>query len=277
MALVGYCRDGNLGVITIDRPSVGNAFDDTVVADLDDALVAAEQDTDARAIIIRATGPDFCLGADMAAEQAGEVYDDPRLRRSFQERLELERRRARRWEYVFNFQRPTVAAVQGRCVGPGLYLALSCDVVVAADDARFGEPAVRMGHVPAFPPLIYLVGYKKAKEYLYLGWDVSAQEAEQMGMINRAVPAADLEAEVLRFARALALPPSDGMVFAKESLNSAMEARGLGAAWRFATDVGLVTTAGPSDDTFDFFATRTRVGAAAAVAQRDQLFADLGL
>jgi enoyl-CoA hydratase/carnithine racemase len=248
MVLVRYGREGDLGVITLDRPDVGNAFNNMVVADLDDALMAAEQDTDARAIIVRATGPDFCLGADLASDQAGEVYDDPLVQRSFQERLELGRRRARRWEYLFNFQRPTIAAIQGRCIGPGLYLALACDLVVAAEDARFGEPAVRMGRLPAFPLLIYLVGYKKAKEYLYLGWDVGAQEAEQMGMINRAVPAADLEAETLRYARALALAPSDGMVFAKESLNSAMEARGLGAAWRFATDMSLVTTARPNNE-----------------------------
>ncbi len=277
MPAVRYAREGDIGTITLHRPAANNTFDDATLGELDQALVAAEQDTDARVILVRATGSDFSLGADVSGAPAGDVFADPRNELSFQERLEAERKRARRWEFLFNLQRPTVAQVQGRCYGPGLYLALSCDIVVASEDARFGDPSVRMGLMPAFPLLVFLVGPKKAKEYVLTGRAVEAREAEQVGLINRVVPRSNLEAESMRYVRALAIPPTDGMVFAKESLNAQMEARGLGEAWRFTSDLGLLVSPAAVTGGFDFFGVLSSSGEQAATAQRDALLADLGL
>ena len=141
--------------------------------------------------------------------------------------------------------------------------------------------ATRIALVVAITYLVLLVGPKKAKEYVFSGREVDALEAERVGLITRAVPSADLDAETQRYARAVALPPTDGMVFAKESLNAQMEARGLGGAWRFTADLGLVaapTRAGrTASDRFDFFDLLHREGPDAAVAARDRLLADLGI
>ncbi|MBI2908829.1 MAG: hypothetical protein HYX92_14395 [Chloroflexi bacterium] len=118
-----------------------------------------------------------------------------------------------------------------------------CDFVVASEDARLGDPSLTLGRMPTMPLLTYLIGLKKAKELLYFGRAIDGREAEKLFLINAAVPAAMLDAEVRRFAKALAIPPADGMTLAKETLNSIMEVRGLGGAWRYTADMGVLARA----------------------------------
>lgn len=273
---VSYHREDSIARITLNRPDKLNAMDDAMLRDLEAAVLDAEHDIEAKVVVIRAAGTDFSVGADPAV--TSEELPDPRAAASLQELMETERRRSRRWESIFNFPRPTIAQVQGRCLGPGFYLAMACDLVFAAEDAVFGDPAVRMGLLPSMPLIIWLVGAKKAREVVYLGRLVGALEAEQMGLINAAVPRERLEAEVNRYAQALNLCPADGLPFVKEAINAALEARGVGEAWRFTSEMGMLARARAplvEPGQFDFFSVRDQEGPAAAVRKRDALLEDL--
>ncbi|MBI3967008.1 MAG: enoyl-CoA hydratase/isomerase family protein [Chloroflexi bacterium] len=266
---VAFTREGDVGYLTLDQSETGNALDAAVLAGLDEAILLAEQDIDVKVLVVRASGPDFSIGADYSqsamSDSAGGVSE-------LQRTLDSARAEGRRWESLFNFPRPTIAQVQGRCLGPGFTLALCCDLVFVAEDAQLGDPSVAMGLLPSLPIISWLVGPKKARELVCLGRLIDGREAAQMRLVNQAVPAAELSVTVDRYARAIALSPADGLAFVKEAINAALEARGVGAGWRFTTDLHLARprpTVRPGE--FDFFATRDTAGLAAAVRQRDAL------
>lgn len=274
MALVRYEPQHPLGFIVLARPERGNAVNAAMLADLDAALAAAEQDVDAKVVVLRAEGPDFCVGADPAEPAPFELLPDPRRALPLREALESERQRNRRLEFWFNFQRPTIAAVRGRCLGFGFHLAMGSNLVFASEEAVFGDPSVAMDQLPQQPLVIALVGPRVARDILLTGRDVPAAEAERIGLINRAVPAAQLDAVVERYARAIAHCPADGLAFAKESLAAAMESRGLGAAYRYTADMGVLAREvqgriGPGE--FDFRAAAEHSGLDAALAERDRV------
>jgi enoyl-CoA hydratase/carnithine racemase len=163
--------------------------------------------------------------------------------------------------------------VHGHCLGTGCYLSMVCDITIAAEDAQFGDPLLRMGLLPHMPLWLYLVGMKKTRELLLTGCYIDGIEAEKIGLINKAVPRDDLEDEVNNMAKGMALMNCDAMAPVKDAVNSVMEARGLGAAWRFTNDMQLVMqqrTMLPEE--FDFFATREKKGLKAAIEGRDAPF-----
>jgi enoyl-CoA hydratase/carnithine racemase len=272
MTRVRYEPRHPLGFIILDRPAAGNRVDAAMLRDLDAALAEAEQDIDAKVVVLRAEGPDFCVGADPDTLQPFELLPDPAHPIPLREAIEAERQRNRRLEFWFNFQRPTIAAVQGRCLGFGFHLAMASNLVFATEDARFGDPSVAMDQLPQQPLVILLVGPRVARDLYLTGRDLTAAEAEAMGLINRVVPRGELDAVVERYARAMARCPADGLAFAKESLAAMMEARGLGAAHRVTAELGVLAREvqgqiAPGE--FDFRARVREAGLDTALAERD--------
>ncbi|MEK7874197.1 MAG: enoyl-CoA hydratase-related protein [Chloroflexota bacterium] len=264
-----YERRGSLALITLNRPDAGNALNNALAQELDAALRRAEQEIDAKVLVLRARGPDFCVGLDLSGEKVDELAQLPTSGTlpSMDKLLDRERRRARRWEYLYNFPRPTVAQVQGRCLGLGLTLAMCCDVCFASEDATFGDPSVALGLLPTNPLWTYFCGIKKAKDLLYTGRTIGAREALSVGIVTSVVPPTRLEAEATRYAESVALSPGDGLAWVKESLNLTLEARGVGAAWRLLSEMQVTQTlqlraVAPEDGWF--FATRNARGLAAA-------------
>ena len=148
-----------------------------------------------------------------------------------------------------------------------------CDITIAAEDAIFGDPSLRMGLLPAMPLWSWLIGEKKTKELVYTGRYIDGREAEAICLINRAVPASRLEAEVDTLARGISQSPGDALALVKDSLNANMEARGVGAAWRFTDDMQLVMQQRtPSPEEFDFYKVRAEKGLKAAIEERDAPF-----
>jgi enoyl-CoA hydratase/carnithine racemase len=130
-----------------------------------------------------------------------------------------------------------------------------------------------MGLLPDMPLWTWLVGLKKTKELLYSGRYVNAKEAEQLGLINMAVPEDKLEKEVTRLAKGISLMPGDGLAASKDAINSAMEARGLGEAWRFTNNMQLIMQQRAVDpNEFNFFKIRDKKGLKAAIEERDAPF-----
>ena len=266
-------RDG-ICWITLNRPDKLNAMNDAMLEELDTAFAAAEPDLEVKVVVIKGAGQSFSTGQDLSGIGTSETLpSESRGHISTKRRLEAERRRNRRWEYIFNLAKPTIAQVQGYCLGYGCHLAIMCDMTIAAEDALFGDPSMRMGLLPDMPLWTWLIGLKKTKELLYSGRYMDAKEAEQFGLINKAVPKDRLEEEVTRLAKGISLLPGDGLAASKDAINSAMEARGLGEAWRFTNNMQLIMQQRAIDPgEFNFFEVKDKKGLKTAIEERDVPF-----
>ena len=270
---ITYEKKDGIGYITLNRPDKLNAINDALLEELDATFAAAEPDLEVKVVVVKGAGRAFSVGQDLSGVETSEVLPDPRKPVSRKKQLEAERRRNRRWEYIFNLAKPTIAQVHGHCLGFGCNLAMVCDITIASEDALFGDPSIRMGLLSDMPLWIWLVGIKKTRELLYSGRYITATEAEQFALINKAVPKDKLESEVLKLAKGISLLPGDGLANCKDGINSVMEARGLGEAWRFTNEMQLVMqqhSKEPGD--FDFFEVREKKGLKAAIEERDVPF-----
>ncbi len=266
-------RDG-ICWITLNRPDKLNAMNDAMLEELDAAFATAEPDLEVKVVVIKGAGQAFSVGQDLSGIGTSETLPSESGKDvSTKSRLEAERRRNRRWEYIFNLAKPTIAQVQGYCLGYGCHLAMVCDITVAAEDALFGDASMRMGLLPDMPLLTWLIGLKKTKELLYSGRYMDAKEAEQFGLINEVVSKDKLEEEVTRLAKGISILPGDGLAVSKDAINSAMEARGLGAAWRFTNNMQLIMQQRAIDHAeFNFFEVRDKKGLETAISERDAPF-----
>lgn len=266
-------RDG-ICWITLNRPDKLNAMNDAMLEELDAAFATAEPDLEVKVVVIKGAGQAFSVGQDLSGIGTSETLPSESGKDvSTKSRLEAERRRNRRWEYIFNLAKPTIAQVQGYCLGYGCHLAMVCDMTVAAEDALFGDASMRMGLLPDMPLLTWLIGLKKTKELLYSGRYMDAKEAEQFGLINKVVSKDKLEEEVTRLAKGISILPGDGLAVSKDAINSAMEARGLGAAWRFTNNMQLIMQQRALDHAeFNFFEVRDKKGLETAISERDAPF-----
>ena len=248
-----------------------------MLLELDHMFGLAEQDLDVKVVVIKGAGKCFSAGQDLSGVNTNEVLPPSSKRKaSSKASLEAARRRSRRLEYFFNICKPTIAQVHGHCLGTGLYLAMVCDITIASDDAIFGDPSLRMGILPEFPLLAWLMGVKHTSAMLLCGKQYTAQEAELHGMVNKTVPKSKLQAEVTNLAKGISLLHSDALAIAKDSINGTMEARGVGPAWKYTTDATLLMqqrTRKPGE--FNFEKVRDEAGLKAAIEARDKPFPKL--
>ena len=184
--------------MTINRPDVHNALSWSVLSELRAAVQAARTDAATRVLVLTGAGERaFCAGADLSGMAAGAGVTE-----LHEGRGELARLFADQW----SVGKPTIANVRGWCLAGGFGLALACDMVVAADDARFGTPEVDRGLWPYMitVPMLRSMPPKVALELQLTGRRVEADEAREIGFVNRVVPASDLDAEVAELAASLA-------------------------------------------------------------------------
>jgi enoyl-CoA hydratase len=223
---VKYDVSDSIALITLDRPEAANAQSPKVLEELDQAWRAADADDNAKVIVFRSTGKHFSAGHDMSGMAA-----DPELvaRVSTAEGLyDWENRNylhyAKTWREI---PKPSIAAVQGKCIAAGLMLCWPCDIIIAADDAQFSDPVLLMGicgveqHAHTWE-----LGPRKAKELLFTGGSVSAEEARQLGMVNQVVPRADLESATLEMAGRIARVDAFALRMAKRAINRTMDIQG---------------------------------------------------
>ena len=236
--------------ITLNRPDAGNAINADQRNTIIDLLHTADLDPAIRAVVIGANGKHFCSGADLRAPQAsaegsadgGADAGDPptgtimRLIADGAQRLIAA---------VLDCQKPVIAAVNGTAAGIGAHLALASDMVVAVEDAGFIEVFVRRGILPDGAGAYLLpriIGMQRAKELVFLGDRLSAAEAFSLGMVNRVVPAADLESTVGELAARLAQGPTVALGLAKRLLNRSLDVDRASAFFEEAMAQELVTT-----------------------------------
>lgn len=230
-----YDNNANgIATITLNRPKKLNAWNDALVEEVDAALREAEHDKAVKVVVFKGAGKAFSVGRDLSGVGADKTMPpDFRKRPYWTEFLASERAQQGRWQYIFDYPKPTVAQIQGYCLDYGLYLSMVCDFSIAAADAKLGDPAVRIGHVTQMPLWTLIVGNKVAKLLLFTGKMVSGTEAEEIGLVSRVVPVAQLEAATAKLAKNLCAMPYNALAKLKETIHSAMDAKGAGAGWRY--------------------------------------------
>jgi 2-(1,2-epoxy-1,2-dihydrophenyl)acetyl-CoA isomerase len=214
--------------ITLNRPEVRNAITSDQRNRVIDLLEEASASLDVGAVVLTATGKGFCTGADLrAGRSAPAPKPEGAPERVMGDAARMIRRGAQRLvAAVLDCEKPVVAAVNGTAAGIGAHLAFACDLVVAAEDARFIEVFVRRGISPDGAGaylLPRLIGLQKAKELIFFGDDLSAPEAERIGLVNRVVPLDGLEAAAAELAGRLAAGPTKAISMAKWLLNRSLD------------------------------------------------------
>lgn len=206
---------GKVGLIRINRPSVFNALNDDVMNALGKALDAFEADPGIGCVVLTGSEKAFAAGADIAAMQAMQFMDA--YKSDFI---------TRNWERLKTFRKPVIAAVRGVALGGGCELAMMCDLVFAADNARFGQPEVKIGAIPGAggtQRLPRAVGKAKAMDLCLTGRIMDAQEAERCGLVSRTYPADRVLEEALDAARQIASYSLPVVMMLKESINRSFE------------------------------------------------------
>jgi len=264
-----YDVDGNVAIITLNRPEKRNALDTGLKDALIGLLRRAEGDDAIAVVVLRGAGKSFCAGADLSPNPDRVKRAGNGLRSYVYYSQTLDFHRA-----VWGLKKPVIASVQGHALGAGCELAMMCDMTIAADTAKFGEPEVRFGPPGSAVVMPWIIGHKRARELLYMGDQISAETARGYGMVNRVVPAAKLEAETLKYAKRLAKIGREVLMATKIAVNLGIDAAG----FRNALDAGAsIVTLGyltPLESQAAFRAIADREGPAAAARQRNAEFED---
>ncbi len=221
-SVVRYETDGPVATITMDRPEMANAQDSTLIDELDAAFDRADADDVVRVVILAGAGKHFSSGHDLKAIVGdGEKDAWVQMRETPEGKFLHEKTMYYdRCLRIHDFRKPTIAAVQGSCVAAGLMLAAMCDLIVAADDAVFSNPVLRLsgaGVELLVEP--WELGIRKAKEFLLTGDTIDAQEAWRLGLVNRVVPRGELAARTRELADRVALVPPVTAQVVKDTIN----------------------------------------------------------
>jgi enoyl-CoA hydratase/carnithine racemase len=233
---IEYEVDGRIATITLNRPEAANAQTLPMLDDLDEAWRRAAEDDDVRVVVLQGNGKHFSAGHDIRS--VGEGGDETPTWTlagiyGIEARQFLEY--SLRWR---NVPKPSIAAVQGVCIAGGLLLAWPCDLIIAADNAKFSDPVVNLGIGGVeYHGHTWEWGARKAKEMLFTGRHMTAEEAERVGMVSKVVPLADLRAETRALAEEIAKKHPFALRQAKRAVNQTLDVMGFYAAVQSVFDV----------------------------------------
>ena len=238
--LIYEIPEPHIARIRLNRPGRANAQDTKLLYELNSAFDKAAHDDEVRVIILAAEGKHFSAGHDLA-----EVDKDGAMRQhqtvgticgfgcagaeaQMAREEEIYTGFCERWR---NIPKPTIAAVQGKCIAGGLMLAWPCDLIIAADDASFADPTVSFGVCGAeYFTHVWEVGLRKAKEMLFTSDEIKAADALALGMVNKVVPSAELQEAALEMARKIAVKSRFALKLTKLAVNGVQDAQGRGVA-----------------------------------------------
>ncbi len=245
-----YEVDGPVAIITIDRADKANAVNEQTLDEMDACFTTASEDRDVRVIVLRGEGKHFSAGHDMSGSDdaigdtakvdkpekaAGLDWDERGLEAIYEWEAVHYIGYSRKWRDI---PKPTIAAVQGQCIAGGLMLCWPCDLIIAADNAKFSDPVLRMGIGGVeYHGHTWEMGPRKAKEMLFTARRFSAEEAEELGMVNRVVPLDDLLDETMALAREIAEMHPYALRQAKRVVNQTMDIQGFYSALQACFDV----------------------------------------
>ncbi len=261
---VRYAADGKIGIVTLSRPQKLNALTMEMRLAIEQVLLRADADEATSVIVLRAEGRSFCVGFDVGGGHARPWRHDAL---KYRERLAVSMRCLMT---PWTLKKPVIASVQGHALGGGCELAMFCDLTIAADDAIFGEPEILFSQVGPAVLMPFMIGHKRARELIYFGDKIDAKRAYEIGMVNRVVPAAELAAATMKYARRLSLIAPEALAAAKLAVNRGLDAGGFRAAINSGLDVLAPLYAAETDVGKEFDAIRAKDGLKAALAWRKQ-------
>jgi enoyl-CoA hydratase len=205
---------GRVGLIRLNRPNALNALNSAMMVEIAAAVDAFEADAGIGCLVVTGSDKAFAAGADIK-EMASKSYMD-----AFMGNF------CATWDRLAHARKPVIAAVAGFALGGGCELAMQCDIIIAADTAKFGQPEIKLGIIPGIggtQRLTRAVGKAKAMDMILTGRMMDAAEAERSGLVARVVPAADLVAEAMKTADTIAAMSLPSVMAAKEAVNRAFE------------------------------------------------------
>jgi enoyl-CoA hydratase len=269
MPKVVYERDGRIGRITLNRPEVLNAIDDEVPGELADCVARANADPAVHVIVLSGKGDAFCTGYDLAyyAEGNGNGQATQDMPWDPMKDYAFMMRNSEAFMSLWRSYRPVICKVHGFAVAGGSDIAMCSDIIVMAEDAHIGYMPVRVWGCPTTAMWVYRLGPERAKRMLFTGDKIDGREAEKLGLVLKAVPAADLDAEVEALAERMATVPVNQLMMQKLVVNQAIEAMGLKQTQMFATIFDGITRHSPEG--INFKTRAEQVGWKQAVRERD--------
>lgn len=261
--------DHPLATITLNRPERLNAISQQMMGEITDALARINADEGVRCVILRGAGRCFSAGFEIADE---DVWVEGRPPAAIVDNMRM----YMGWERsIFDFEKPIVAAVHSYCLAGACEVMMLCDLAIAADDARLGEPEIRFSNGPPALIMPWMIGMRAAKELLYTGKMIDAQRALQLGMVNEVCAPADLERRARYHALLISKVAPVDVRLQKRALNGVFEMQGLRHALDWgATMTGLID-ASETDESRTFGEIRRAHGLRAALDWRDEQFREI--
>lgn len=273
---------GAVARITLNRPDKRNALSHRLVYELKDALLEADDRQDVNAVLLQGAGKDFCAGYDLTSSYEDWQDDDGKAsqfsyRPSFgsfdNDCWAMERFQAIP-DLIFSMHKPVVAKIHGNCLAGGTDLALRCDLIVAAEDAKIGFPATRANGSPPSHMWTYHVGPQWAKRLLLTGDIILGRDAAKIGLVLDAVPAAEIDDFAMDLAKRIALVDPELSAAQKRIVNIAMEQMGMATLQRFAREMDARAHLGTGPARMRFKSDTREGGLKQALANRDGPFGD---
>ena len=267
--------DAGVRSVTLTRADEYNTITPLLRDELCTAIDEAAADDAVHVILLEAEGPAFCAGYGLdwsvdamgASAAAGRAWDIPTDMRAMEPFVDA-------YLKLWYTPKPTIAAVQGWCIGGGTDMVLCADMIIAGEGASFGYPPSRVWGTPTTAMWVYRLGFERAKRYLLTGDEIRAPEAARIGLILEAVPDAELHDRAVGLASRMARLPLNQLVMLKRLCNQPAEAMGLQASRTLGTIFdGMARN---SQEGRDFVARALDVGFRQAVRERDDPFADYG-
>jgi enoyl-CoA hydratase len=263
---IAYENRGGIGLLTLSRPERLNAINRRMIDELNAQLDAIEADATVRAVVLTGAGRAFCSGFDLkegaATPKQGIADWRPIIQRDFDIILRF-----------WHLSKPTVAAVHGHCIAGGCEMALACDITIAAESTRFGEPELRFGSGIVALLMPWFAGPKKTKEWLLAGSDkITAAEAMAWGLVNRVVPDGQQLEAALALARDIAVNDPAKVSMVKQAINRTFDIMGMGEALAMGVDTEVRVEALETPEGKQFRDIARKDGLKAALAWRDSRF-----
>lgn len=236
---ITYETEGAVAVISLNRPEAANAQNKELLIELDKAWDRAAEDEQVKVILLRANGKHFSSGHDLSNSNAASQWDKDKAESGMMKLYMHERKHflgfSRKWRDI---PKPSIAVVQGSCIAAGMMLCWPCDLILAADNAVFRDPVVMMGiggveyhgHTWEFGP-------RKAKEMLFTASSITAEEARELGMVNRVIPLEELDSQAMDMAQHIAKMPAFGLAMAKRAVNQTLDVMGQYSAMQSVFDI----------------------------------------
>lgn len=257
---------GSVLRVTLDRPERRNALSAELMGELLDLLEAVEGAAETSVLVLRGAGKGFCSGYDVAGSDDGSEPPTSPIRKA-----QVVRGDSRIFDRLWRLPIPTIAQVHGACLAAGTDLALSCDLIVCADDARIGYPAVRSMGAPGTHMWLYHLGPQWTKRLLLSGDSLTGAKAAEVGFSLESVPPERLDEHVLELAARIALIPRDLLTVNKHVVNRGLDLMGRTLLQETAVMQDVLGRLAPGAEAF--WETAARNGVRQAVAERDEPFA----